>query len=103
MLRTPLHLGITQLANPVNGSYLADAAAGSGSGTGGGGGITRQVRAGEVDYMTSAAWYLELPDDALFLGVALFDRFMATRPAGVPSGGEGLRLVTVTCLWIAAK
>jgi hypothetical protein len=74
--------------------------------------LTPYGRASAVDWMVDAAWQLGLSNDALFLAVALLDRFLAARCsaaappplAGAAAGPQAqLTLTAAVCLWVAAK
>jgi len=65
--------------------------------------LTPYGRASAVDWMVDAAWQLGLSNDALFLAVALLDRYLAAQRAPAAGAGAQLTLVSAVCLWVAAK
>jgi hypothetical protein len=90
-----------QASNRVNGAYMADqrlSACGRPA-------LTPYGRASAVDWMVEAAWKVGLSNDALFLAVAIMDRYLAVRRGGgrPAAAGPQLTLVAVVCLWVASK
>lgn len=61
--------------------------------------VTASQRASAVDGMIAAAASLGLCNDALFLGVACLDKYLAA----VQITPHLLQPLTIACLWIAAK
>jgi hypothetical protein len=62
--------------------------------------LTPHARASAVDWMIDGAWQLGVSSDALFLGVALLDRYLAARG---PAPEGCMPLAAATCLWVASK
>lgn len=63
--------------------------------------LNPSARASAVDWMVDASWQLGLSNDALFLAVALLDRFLAQK--WQQQSAERLTLLSAVCLWVAAK
>ncbi|KAI8470857.1 MAG: cyclin-like protein [Monoraphidium minutum] len=96
------HLREMELSNRVEPDYMSRHARAPG-----GAPLAPTARASAVDWMVDGAWQLGISNDALCLGVALLDRYLAARAragaAAAAAAGARLPLVAATCLWVAAK
>lgn len=92
------HLRFLETSNQVDGDYMSHQRLGAGQAL-----LTPYRRASAVDWMVEAAWRLGLSNDALFLAVALLDRYLAQQAQPGMGSGAQLTLLAAVCLWVAAK